>query len=138
MSRGLQTALRSGLLEEGHAVVQDEAAALVVTAALAPQRGDVILDTCAAPGGKALFAASSMHGAQFSSKRETESEGEKSQSRSSNRSIVVAMDLSRSKVGLLQKAAETWGLEDMFLIGACDLLTKTSSEYDTQSQSCCT
>lgn len=41
--------------------VQDEAAGLVVSM-LDPQPGDHILDACAAPGGKALFAASLMQG----------------------------------------------------------------------------
>ena len=40
--------------------VQDEAAGLVV-ALLDPQPGESILDACAAPGGKALYAASRMH-----------------------------------------------------------------------------
>ena len=39
--------------------VQDEAAGLVV-ALLDPQPGETILDACAAPGGKALYAASRM------------------------------------------------------------------------------
>lgn len=41
--------------------VQDEAAGLVV-ALLDPQPGETILDACAAPGGKALYAASRMQG----------------------------------------------------------------------------
>lgn len=39
--------------------VQDEAAGLVV-ALLDPQPGESILDACAAPGGKTLFAAARM------------------------------------------------------------------------------
>lgn len=45
----------------GAGQVQDEAAGLVV-AMLDPQPGEAILDTCAAPGGKALFAAARMLG----------------------------------------------------------------------------
>ena len=41
--------------------VQDEAAGLVV-AMLDPRPGDTVLDCCAAPGGKALFAAARMAG----------------------------------------------------------------------------
>lgn len=41
------------------AQVQDEAAGLVV-AMLDPQPGEAILDACAAPGGKTLFAAARM------------------------------------------------------------------------------
>ena len=43
------------------AIVQDEATGLVVQL-LDPQPGDVILDTCAAPGGKAMFIASRLQG----------------------------------------------------------------------------
>lgn len=41
--------------------VQDESAGLVVLL-LDPQPGERILDACAAPGGKALFAAARMRG----------------------------------------------------------------------------
>jgi 16S rRNA C967 or C1407 C5-methylase (RsmB/RsmF family) len=41
--------------------VQDESAGLVV-ALLDPQPGEDVLDACAAPGGKALFAAARMRG----------------------------------------------------------------------------
>ncbi len=41
--------------------MQDQAAGLVV-ALLDPQPGECVLDACAAPGGKALFAASRMCG----------------------------------------------------------------------------
>ena len=50
-----------GLVEGGQCVVQDEGAGLVVQL-LDPQPGDNILDCCAAPGGKALFAATRMAG----------------------------------------------------------------------------
>ena len=41
--------------------VQDHAAGLVV-ALLDPQPGEAVLDACAAPGGKALYAAARMRG----------------------------------------------------------------------------
>ncbi len=56
---GLQAVLSSGMLIKGQAQVQDEAAGLVV-AMLDPQPGETILDCCAAPGGKTLFAAARM------------------------------------------------------------------------------
>jgi 16S rRNA (cytosine967-C5)-methyltransferase len=59
---GLQAVLSAGMLTKGQAQVQDEAAGLVV-AMLDPQAGEKILDCCAAPGGKTLFAAARM-GAQ--------------------------------------------------------------------------
>lgn len=56
---GLQAVLSSGVLTRGAAQVQDEAAGLVV-AVLDPQPGEAVLDCCAAPGGKTLFAAARM------------------------------------------------------------------------------
>ena len=56
---GLQSVLSSGILKKGQGQVQDEAAGLVVTM-LGPQPGDSVLDCCAAPGGKTLFAAARM------------------------------------------------------------------------------
>lgn len=57
----LQAVRRSGWLADGRLSVQDEAAALVVCL-LDPQPGETILDACAAPGGKALYAAARMQG----------------------------------------------------------------------------
>ena len=57
--RQLQGALASGLVSRGWCAVQDEAAALVVRV-LDPQPGEHIIDGCAAPGGKALYAAARM------------------------------------------------------------------------------
>jgi hypothetical protein len=53
--------LRSGFTERGLGSVQDEATGLVVQM-LDPQPGELLLDACAAPGGKALYAASRMAG----------------------------------------------------------------------------
>jgi len=50
---------RAGLLADGLCAVQDEGAGLVVRL-LDPQPGEDILDLCAAPGGKALYAAARM------------------------------------------------------------------------------
>lgn len=44
-----------------HMQVQDESAGIIV-ALLDPQPGERVLDACAAPGGKALFAAARMLG----------------------------------------------------------------------------
>lgn len=117
VARGLQAALRTGVLEEGHAMVQDEAAALVVTAALAQQCGDTLLDTCAAPGGKALFAASCM----------TQRPPCKPPLHTPEEGLVVAMDVSAARVGLLKKMVDLWGLNDCFVIGTCDLRDAAAS-----------
>ncbi len=50
---------RAGLLDDGWCAVQDEGAGLVVRL-LNPQPGDYVLDLCAAPGGKATYAATRM------------------------------------------------------------------------------
>jgi 16S rRNA C967 or C1407 C5-methylase (RsmB/RsmF family) len=60
----LQIALRSGLVASGLCTVQDEATGLVVKLALAPRAGEAILDACAAPGGKALYASALMAAAE--------------------------------------------------------------------------
>ena len=60
---GLGAALApGGPIATGAAQVQDEAAGLVVVAALDPRPGESVLDVAAAPGGKALYAASRMQG----------------------------------------------------------------------------
>lgn len=61
MTTGLSTLLASPLLSKGACAVQDEGAGLVV-AMLDPQPGEAVLDMCAAPGGKATFAAARMMG----------------------------------------------------------------------------
>eukprot|EP00955_Chlamydomonas_euryale_P059655 357442-Chlamydomonas_euryale.AAC.3 len=50
-----------GLVSSGQCLVQDDAAGVVV-ALLNPQPGDSVIDCCAAPGGKTLFAAARMQG----------------------------------------------------------------------------
>ena len=71
-------------LADGRAALQDEAAALVVSL-LDPRAGDSLADVCAAPGGKALLAAS--RGA-----------------------AVTAVDAHASRLKLLRSAAEAQGL----------------------------
>ncbi|KAK9825393.1 hypothetical protein WJX81_008684 [Elliptochloris bilobata] len=58
---GLAGLLRGAALSDGLCQVQDHAAGLVV-ALLNPQPGEAVLDACAAPGGKALYAAARMGG----------------------------------------------------------------------------
>ncbi len=53
--------IQRGYLERGVCSVQDESAGLVV-ALLDPQPGEAILDTCSAPGGKAMAVACRMQG----------------------------------------------------------------------------
>ena len=53
--------IREGYLDRGVCSVHDESAGLVV-ALLDPQPGETVLDTCSAPGGKALAIACRMQG----------------------------------------------------------------------------
>lgn len=56
---GMQKIISNGLLDQGKAQVQDEAAGLVVSV-VDPKPGESILDCCAAPGGKTMFIAARM------------------------------------------------------------------------------
>ncbi len=57
----LQPFVRQGWLREGLCAVQDESSGLIVRL-LDPQPGESIIDVCAAPGGKTMYAASLMKG----------------------------------------------------------------------------
>jgi 16S rRNA (cytosine967-C5)-methyltransferase len=76
-----------GLLQGGWLQVQDEAAQLV-SIILAPQPGELVLDVCAAPGGKTTHLAQLM-----------EDQGE-----------IVATDVSQTKLGLLQENCRRLGI----------------------------
>ena len=68
------------LLKEGFFIIQDEASQLV-TMVLNPQAGEVILDACAAPGGKTTHIAQRME----------------------NRGVVIALDLTQDKLLLIEE-----------------------------------
>lgn len=75
------------------AAVQDEASGAVVALA-DPRPGMRVLDVCAAPGGKALFAAARMRG----------------------QGTLVARDSSAARLGPLRDAAEAQGVRAPFLV----------------------
>ncbi|MFW5972368.1 MAG: 16S rRNA (cytosine(967)-C(5))-methyltransferase RsmB [Bacteroidota bacterium] len=83
----LQPLVRGGLLREGMCVVQDEGAGLVVRV-LDPDPGESVMDACAAPGGKALYAAERMD----------------------DRGLLLAVDVNESRLRLVSSAAERLGL----------------------------
>ncbi len=91
------------LFEKGWCAVQDEGAGMVVRL-LDPQPGETILDVCAAPGGKALYAAHRMRGS----------------------GRVVASDVHASRIGLVQEAAAQQALANVATQTA-DLLTEVAS-----------
>jgi 16S rRNA (cytosine967-C5)-methyltransferase len=99
VASGMQKLLGDGIINR-QIQVQDIAAGLVVVAALDPQPGDKILDCCAAPGGKALFAASRMKG----------------------RGRLVAVDLHKNRLLALQKSAEAQGLSAIIETIASDFV----------------
>ncbi|GIL43283.1 hypothetical protein Vafri_1068, partial [Volvox africanus] len=95
---GLQKLLAEGFVSDGSLVVQDESAGLVVSL-LDPQPDEKLLDCCAAPGGKTLFAAARMQG----------------------RGSITALDISAPRLGALRRAAELAGVSGMVNTHACDL-----------------
>jgi 16S rRNA (cytosine967-C5)-methyltransferase len=102
--RSVQPLIRGGYLADGLCVVQDESAALVVRL-LDPRPEDRVLDTCAAPGGKALYAAGLMD----------------------NRGHVVALDINRKRTKLIARTAERLGF-DVVEARAADA-TQLPAEY---------
>jgi 16S rRNA (cytosine967-C5)-methyltransferase len=82
----VQGLIRLGFIRDGLCAIQDEAAALVVRL-LDPKPGNEVLDTCAAPGGKALLASTIMQ----------------------DRGRVVAIDVNEKRTRLISRAAERMG-----------------------------
>lgn len=80
--RGIGDVGRVPAVADGRATPQDEASQAVV-AALGPEPGDIVLDTCAAPGGKATAVAERVGAA----------------------GVVVAGDVHRGRLGLVRRAA---------------------------------
>ena len=85
--RRLQAVLRAGWIAEGLCAVQDESAGLVVRL-LDPQPGETLVDACAAPGGKALYAAARMR----------------------NQGRLVAVDIHPGRLRLVETAAAAQGI----------------------------
>ncbi|KAH7427921.1 hypothetical protein KP509_10G067000 [Ceratopteris richardii] len=98
VSGGLQAVIRGGLMQRGLCSVQDESGGLVVKV-IDPQPGDIIIDCCAAPGGKALNMAACL-----------QKEGK-----------VFAVDINKGKLSLLQNAAIHLGVDDVVITECSDL-----------------
>ena len=92
---------------EGLCTVQDDASGMAVEA-LAPQRGDTVIDMCSAPGGKSFAAAALMHG-----------EGR-----------VLSYDLDESKMHLIREGAKRLGI-DIIIAAARDSAQPDSSAAGT-------
>jgi 16S rRNA (cytosine967-C5)-methyltransferase len=82
-------------LKEGLYIIQDEASQLV-TSILDPKPGERILDACAAPGGKTTHMAQRM-----------ENQGE-----------IYALDLSKRRLDLIEKASQILGIKIIKIIKA--------------------
>jgi len=92
--------LRGSGLDQGWFVVQDEASQLVAALA-SPPREARVLDTCAAPGGKATAIAASMDG----------------------RGVVVACDVRPKRIELLRRTVAATGAPNVRVVQA-DLLRR--------------
>ena len=86
----LQSIIEAGWLDAGQVAVQDESAGLIGRM-LDPQPGETIIDACAAPGGKSLYAAIRMQG-----------EG-----------AIHAVDVNEARTKLVMEAAAAHGVESM-------------------------
>jgi 16S rRNA (cytosine967-C5)-methyltransferase len=91
--RRLQSVIHGPLLDDGRVAVQDESAGLIVRC-LDPQPGEAVFDLCAAPGGKAIYAAQRMTAGGDHSGQ------------------LYAFDIHEGRLGLVTEAAETHGLDD--------------------------
>ncbi|XP_024523177.1 uncharacterized protein LOC9638711 isoform X1 [Selaginella moellendorffii] len=89
VTSGLQEVLRSGLIQQGRCTVQDESGGLVVEL-LDPQPGDLVIDCCAAPGGKSLYIASRLKG----------------------KGKVIAVDINKARLQLLKDSAKKAGVSE--------------------------
>ncbi|MCO5587991.1 hypothetical protein L7F22_041944 [Adiantum nelumboides] len=90
--------IQGGLLQKGLCSVQDESGGLVVKI-LDPQPGEIIVDCCAAPGGKALYMAACLK----------------------NQGKIYAIDIHKGKLKLLQEAARHLGVDRVVTTKLSDL-----------------
>ncbi|HLB02899.1 MAG TPA: 16S rRNA (cytosine(967)-C(5))-methyltransferase RsmB [Nitrospiria bacterium] len=94
---------------KGWFYVQDEAAQLVVLA-LGPRRGEIILDACAAPGGKTTHIAQVM----------------------ANQGRIIALDVKAQRLRLIRQNCERLGVTNVecFTGDARDLRKLTDQQFD--------
>lgn len=87
---GFDTLYSLESFRQGYFQVQDVSSMLVALAAK-PEQGDVVIDMCAAPGGKSLHAADLLHGT----------------------GRVIARDLTEYKAGLIEDNRERCGFDNL-------------------------
>ncbi|XP_054819873.1 uncharacterized protein LOC129318899 isoform X3 [Prosopis cineraria] len=95
---GLQVVMHAGLLRKGLCSVQDESAGLVVSI-VDPQPGEIIVDCCAAPGGKTLYMASLLCG----------------------QGMVFAVDINRGRLRILKETAKMHQVDGVITTIRADL-----------------
>ena len=95
--------LSSKAFREGRCTVQDEASMLAVEL-LDPKPGDTVIDLCAAPGGKSVYAGERME----------------------DRGKIFSWDISASKLGIVSRTAEKHGLS----ILECEVADATKLRKD--------
>jgi len=76
-------------LTDGLFYIQDEASGVCIHHALSPNEGDVVIDTCAAPGGKSISSALKMN----------------------NSGRIISCDINKNKLGLLEKSCMRLGID---------------------------
>jgi 16S rRNA (cytosine967-C5)-methyltransferase len=87
--------------DEGKFFVQD-VSSMLVTEIADPKPGQVVIDVCAAPGGKSLHAAEWVALAEKGTSEDVKSKG-----------VVLSRDVSERKCGLIRENAERMGLSNV-------------------------
>ncbi|KAJ4829058.1 hypothetical protein Tsubulata_004392 [Turnera subulata] len=95
---GMQVIIQAGLLKQGLCAVQDESAGLIVSV-VDPQPGEVIIDCCAAPGGKTLNMASQMSG----------------------QGAIYAIDINKGRLRILKETAKVHQVDGLITTVPSDL-----------------
>jgi len=98
--------------DEGKWTVQD-VSSMLVTYLSGIKKGDIVLDVCSAPGGKALHAASVL-------------------SKYDEKGLVYSRDVSDKKVMLIEENADRLGLSDRIIVSKMD-----ATVHDAKSEDMC-
>ena len=102
--------LGKSILHELGAFYLQEPSAMVVSALMDIKPGELVLDMCAAPGGKTIQAALKMH----------------------NKGLIVSNDLSRERATIIKENAERMGIGNLVIISVdfATCFTKYKNTFD--------
>lgn len=113
---GYNYMLRVPGFKEGHFTVQD-VSSMLVGEVLAPEAGSVVIDMCAAPGGKTLDAADRLLAEEPESlqgeKLLTEETNTGAHDAGQQKGCVIARDVSREKLLLIEENLERTGFDNV-------------------------